>query len=158
MPPRTCTIELPQAQISFFRKPGAAGDYYVATSRGPQLFTLSGWKAEQILKRIKGEFPDLKPYLVFGSIHGQTLVGSSLSEILMEYPAMCMDTPELRTYADSLVGKGYNAVAAAAYAELLGRLVSASSRQCYTIESGEREAVYRETLIEMIERLFFASL
>jgi hypothetical protein len=51
--------------------------------------------SEQILKKIKGEFPDLKPYLVFSSINGQAFVGSSLPEILTEYPAMCMDTPEL---------------------------------------------------------------
>ncbi len=51
--------------------------------------------AEQILKKIKSEFPDLKPYLVFSLIHGQTLVGSALSEIFTEYPAMCMDAPEL---------------------------------------------------------------
>ena len=51
--------------------------------------------SEQILKKLKGEFPDLKPYLVFSSLHGQTLIASGLSEILTVYPAMCMDTPEL---------------------------------------------------------------
>ncbi len=51
--------------------------------------------AERILKEIKREFPGLKPYLVFSTPHGQALVGSSLSGILLEYPAMCMDTPAL---------------------------------------------------------------
>lgn len=51
--------------------------------------------SEQILKKIKGEFPELKPYLVFSSSHGQTFIGSSLSEILLDDPAMCMDTSEL---------------------------------------------------------------
>ena len=51
--------------------------------------------AEQALKQIRGEFPGLKPYLVFSSPHGQALVGNSLAGILLEYPAMCMDTPAL---------------------------------------------------------------
>lgn len=51
--------------------------------------------SEQILKQIKCEFPGLKPYLVFSSPHGQTSVGSSVADILLEYPAMCVDTPEL---------------------------------------------------------------
>ena len=43
----------------------------------------------------------------------------------------------------------------AAYAELLNDLVSATLQQCFAFEHGEREAFYREGVIEVIERLFF---
>jgi AcrR family transcriptional regulator len=43
----------------------------------------------------------------------------------------------------------------AAYAELLNDLVSATLQQCFAFEHGEREAFYREGVIELIERLFF---
>jgi AcrR family transcriptional regulator len=43
----------------------------------------------------------------------------------------------------------------AAYAALLNNLVSASLQQCFAIEQGEREAFYREAVIDLIERLFF---
>lgn len=43
----------------------------------------------------------------------------------------------------------------AAYAELLNDLVSAALQQCFAFEHGEREAFYREGVIELIERLFF---
>ena len=54
MPPQTCTISVQETQISFFRNAGAT-QYYVAASRGPQLFSVSSWKADQLLKR-KREF------------------------------------------------------------------------------------------------------
>lgn len=43
----------------------------------------------------------------------------------------------------------------AAYAELLNDLVGATLRECFAFEHGEREAFYREGVIELIERLFF---
>jgi len=43
----------------------------------------------------------------------------------------------------------------AVYAELLNDLVSATLQQCFAIERGEREAFFREGVIEFIERLFF---
>ena len=43
----------------------------------------------------------------------------------------------------------------AAYAELLNDLVGATLQQCFTFEHGEREAFYREGVIDFIERLFF---
>jgi AcrR family transcriptional regulator len=43
----------------------------------------------------------------------------------------------------------------AAYAELLNDLVSAAMQQCFAFEHGEREAFYREGVIELVERLFF---
>ena len=43
----------------------------------------------------------------------------------------------------------------AAYAEHLNNLVSATLQQCFAFEHGEREAFYREGVIELIERLFF---
>ena len=58
--------------------------------------------AEQILKKLKAEFPELKPYLVFNSTQGQTYATSALSQILLEFPAMCKDTPE-RGKAEELV-------------------------------------------------------
>lgn len=45
--------------------------------------------------------------------------------------------------------------ATAVYAELLLDLVSTTVRQCFALEHGEREAMYHEGLIEVIERLFF---
>jgi TetR/AcrR family fatty acid metabolism transcriptional regulator len=42
-----------------------------------------------------------------------------------------------------------------AYAEQLNNLVSATLLQCFTYEHGEREAFYREGVIELVERLFF---
>lgn len=41
------------------------------------------------------------------------------------------------------------------YAELLNDLVSAAVQQCFAFEHGEREAFYREGVIDLIERLFF---
>jgi AcrR family transcriptional regulator len=43
----------------------------------------------------------------------------------------------------------------ASYAALLTTLMSATLHQCFTIERGEREALYRDGVIAMIERLFF---
>src|SRR5262249_2335373 len=43
----------------------------------------------------------------------------------------------------------------AAYAELLNDLVGATLQQCFAFEHGEREAFYREGVIDFIERLFF---
>jgi AcrR family transcriptional regulator len=43
----------------------------------------------------------------------------------------------------------------AAYAELLNDLVSATLQQCFAFEHGEREAFYRDGVIDVIERLFF---
>jgi AcrR family transcriptional regulator len=43
----------------------------------------------------------------------------------------------------------------ATYAELLNDLVSATLQQCFAVEQGEREAFYREGVIDLIERLFF---
>lgn len=43
----------------------------------------------------------------------------------------------------------------AAYAEQLNNLVSASLQQCFAFEHGEREEFYRESVIEVVERLFF---
>src|SRR5258708_8165362 len=44
----------------------------------------------------------------------------------------------------------------AVYAQLLNDLVSATLQQCFAIERGEREAFFREGVIEFIERLFFS--
>src|SRR5215469_2451251 len=41
------------------------------------------------------------------------------------------------------------------YAALLMTLMSATIHQCFTIERGEREAFYREGVIDFIERAFF---
>ena len=41
------------------------------------------------------------------------------------------------------------------YARMLNGLVEAVLQQCFVIEHGEREELYRERLIEFIERLFF---
>jgi hypothetical protein len=41
------------------------------------------------------------------------------------------------------------------YAALLTTLMSAALHQCYTIEHGERETLYREGVIALVERLFF---
>ena len=43
----------------------------------------------------------------------------------------------------------------ASYAQLLTALVGAVLKQCFGVEHGEHEDLYREQLIEMIERLFF---
>jgi len=42
-----------------------------------------------------------------------------------------------------------------AYAEMLNTLVGAVLHQCFAVEDGQREVFYRESLIEMVERLFF---
>jgi len=42
-----------------------------------------------------------------------------------------------------------------AYAEQLNNLVSNTLKQCFAFERGEREAFYREGVIELVERLFF---
>lgn len=62
----------------------------------------------------------------------------------------------LTAYFQWLIAKGMvPPFDAAAYAELLNGLVSAVLQQCFTLEHGEREAFYREGVIELIERLFF---
>jgi AcrR family transcriptional regulator len=43
----------------------------------------------------------------------------------------------------------------ASYAALLTTLMSATLHQCFTIEHGEREPLYRDGVIALIERLFF---
>lgn len=62
----------------------------------------------------------------------------------------------LDAYFQWLVAEGQlPAFDTAAYAELLNDLVSATLQQCFAFEQGEREAFYREGVIELIERLFF---
>ncbi len=56
MPRLTCAIEVQGTRISFFWDP-AASRYYVATSRGAQLFTLSSWKGNQVVRRKKDFLP-----------------------------------------------------------------------------------------------------
>jgi len=41
------------------------------------------------------------------------------------------------------------------YAQMLNALVGAVLKQCFAVEHGEHEDLYRERLIEFIERLFF---
>jgi AcrR family transcriptional regulator len=41
------------------------------------------------------------------------------------------------------------------YARMLTALVNAVLQQCFAVEHGEHEALYRERLIELVERLFF---
>lgn len=41
------------------------------------------------------------------------------------------------------------------YAQMISALVSATLQQCFAVEHGEHEELYREGLIEFIERLFF---
>lgn len=41
------------------------------------------------------------------------------------------------------------------YAQILYSFVQSTLRDCFVIEHGEREELYRERLIEIIERLFF---
>jgi AcrR family transcriptional regulator len=41
------------------------------------------------------------------------------------------------------------------YARMLNSLVGAVLKQCFAVEHGENEDLYRERLIELIERLFF---
>ncbi len=43
----------------------------------------------------------------------------------------------------------------AAYAQMLTTLVDAVLTQCFMVEHGEHEDLYRERVIELIERLFF---
>jgi AcrR family transcriptional regulator len=43
----------------------------------------------------------------------------------------------------------------ATYAALLTALMSAALHQCFTIERGEREDLYRDGVITLVERLFF---
>jgi AcrR family transcriptional regulator len=62
----------------------------------------------------------------------------------------------LDTYFQQLVSEGQlPPFDTAAYAEQLNNLVSAALQQCFAFEHGEREAFYREGVIEVIERLFF---
>jgi AcrR family transcriptional regulator len=62
----------------------------------------------------------------------------------------------LQAYFQWLIAEGQlSPFDVAAYAELLNDLVSATLRQCFALEHGEREAFYREGVIEFIERLFF---
>jgi TetR/AcrR family fatty acid metabolism transcriptional regulator len=62
----------------------------------------------------------------------------------------------LEAYFRHIIAEGQVApFETAAYAALLNTLVSATLQQCFAIEHGEREAFYREGVIELIERLFF---
>lgn len=62
----------------------------------------------------------------------------------------------LDTYLQRVIAQGQiPPFATAVYAELLMDLMSAAVRQCFALEQGEREAFYREGIIEFTERLFF---
>jgi AcrR family transcriptional regulator len=62
----------------------------------------------------------------------------------------------LDAYFQALVAQGeLPPFDTAAYAEQLNNLVSATLKQCFAFEQGEREAFYREGVIDFIERLFF---
>ena len=50
--------------------------------------------SNEILSKVKSEYPDLKPHLVFGSRHGQAPVDSGVEQILIEFPGMCHETAE----------------------------------------------------------------
>lgn len=62
----------------------------------------------------------------------------------------------LEAYFQWLIAQGQSPpFDTATYAELLNDLVGATLQQCFAFEHGEREAFYREGVIEFIERLFF---
>lgn len=62
----------------------------------------------------------------------------------------------LNTYFQQVVERGFvPPFDTASYAQMLTGLVNAVLHQCFGVEHGEHEELYRERLIEMVERLFF---
>ncbi len=56
LPRMTASIEVEGTLIQFYPAP-QGGNYYVRSSRAAQWFELQGWRATQVLKRVKDFFP-----------------------------------------------------------------------------------------------------
>jgi hypothetical protein len=65
-------------------------------------------------------------------------------------------TDALEAFFRQIIEQGLLApIDTVSYAAQLTTLMSATLHQCFTIENGEREALYRDGVITLIERLFF---
>jgi hypothetical protein len=50
LPQLTATLEIQGTVLRFYRNP-ASGDYYVTSSRSPQVYEIQAWRAAQVLRR-----------------------------------------------------------------------------------------------------------
>jgi AcrR family transcriptional regulator len=82
--------------------------------------------------------------------------GQSPAEVARLQSAQDEVSGALNAYFQALIAQGQvPPFDTGIYAELLNNLVSATLQQCFAVEQGTREEVYREGVIEFIERLFF---
>jgi AcrR family transcriptional regulator len=130
----------------------ALNDEVVNVIRSPELLTLP---IEQVPRRIiEATFRTGRENLRFMTYFQVEAQTRQEAERIRAGKDVIADT--LDAYFQLVIAQGHiPPFDTAVYAKLLDTLVSASLQQCFAIEQGEREAFYREGVIDVIERLFF---
>jgi AcrR family transcriptional regulator len=92
-----------------------------------------------------------KRFMIYYQVEAQSEVETARLRGAKQQIADALDS-----FFQSLIARGQlPPFDTAAYAELLNDIVSAAMQQCFAFEHGEREAFYREGVIELVERVFF---
>jgi AcrR family transcriptional regulator len=120
--------------------------------QSPQWFTLPPQQVPRAL--IEAVFQTSRErmrYMPYYQVEAQTR-----AEMLRVRASKQAVTDALEVFLCQVIEQGILApFDTATYAALLTTLMSAALHQCFTIERGEREALYRDGVITIIERLFF---
>jgi AcrR family transcriptional regulator len=124
----------------------------MAAIQSPQWFSLPPQQVPRaLIEAVFRTSRERTRYMPYYQVEAQTP-----AEMLRVHASKQVVTDALEAFFRQLVEKGLlPPFDTASYAALLTTLMSATLHQCFTIERGEREALYREGVIALIERLFF---
>jgi AcrR family transcriptional regulator len=124
----------------------------MAAIQSPQWFSLSPQQVPRaLIEAVFRTSRERMRYMPYYQVEAQTP-----AEMLRVRASKQAVTDALEAFFRQLTQKGllppFDTVS---FAALLTTLMSATLHQCFTIERGERETLYREGVIALIERLFF---
>jgi AcrR family transcriptional regulator len=124
----------------------------MAAIQSPQWFTLPPQQVPQALvEAVFRTSRERMRYMPYYQVEAQTP-----AEMLRVRASKQAVTDALEAFFRQAIEQGALApFDTATYAALLTALMSATLHQCFTIERGEQEALYRDGAIALIERLFF---
>jgi AcrR family transcriptional regulator len=127
-------------------------DEIMAAIQSPQWFTLLPHQVPQaLIEAVFRTSRERMRYMPYYQVEAQTP-----AEMLRVRASKQAVTDALEAFFRQVIEQGLLApFDTASFAALLTTLMSATLHQCFTIENGEREALYRNGVITLIERLFF---
>jgi AcrR family transcriptional regulator len=120
--------------------------------QSPQWFTLPPQQVPRaIIEAVFRTSRERMRYMPYYQVEAQTP-----AEMLRVRASKQAVTDALEAFFRQVIEQGLLApFDTASYSALLTTLMSATLHQCFTIERGERESLYRDGVIALIERLFF---